>query len=236
MKKLLVVFLILAIYLNRSYAYFYDFLNQHPLSASIHKEALTVGSQPDLPTIKYLSLGDSLTAGIGGSDYRNSYPYLIAQKLSLKNNVVLINLGQPKDTSTDVLLNQIPKVSGLKPDLITVLIGINDVHDLIPVTKFEANLTQIVKALKQTNAKIYLLSIPYLGAAATRLPPYNFIVDFQIRQFNDVIKKMSTDFGANYIDLYSLKKPADFYSSDQFHPSNTGYSLWATYIIQFLNP
>lgn len=233
-KVLLALLIILFIYLNRSYAYFYDFLNQHHLFIPESETTMIIGNQPDLTTIKYLALGDSLTAGVGVSDQRGSYPYLIAQKLSAKNNVELINLARAGDTSSDVLANQIPKVSVEKPNLVTVLIGINDIHNLIPVKKFESNLTQIVKAFKQTNARIYLLSIPYLGSDKILLPPYNFILDQRTKQFNNVIKKISTDFGVNYINLYSLKKPADFYSADQFHPAEAGYSLWATYIMQII--
>lgn len=181
----------------------------------------------NLPTIKYLALGDSLTAGVGVSDYKNSFPYLIAKKL---NNAELINLARSGDTSSDVLIYQIPKVLLQKPDLITLLIGTNDIHNLVTLEKFESNLTQTVQALKHTNAKIYLLSVPYLGSNKTILPPYNLILNLRTKQFNDEIKKVSADFGVNYIDLYSLKKPADFYSADQFHPAAAGYSIWASYI------
>ncbi len=199
-------------------------MNQHHLSAPTFE---TPASSSNLPAIKYLALGDSLTAGVGVSDYKYSFPYLIAKKL---NNAGLINLARSGDTSSDVLIYQIPKVLSQKPDLITLLIGTNDIHNLVTLEKFESNLTQIVKTLKQTNARIYLLSAPYLGSDNTILPPYNFILNQRTKQFNDVIKKVSSDFGVSYIDLYSLKKTADFYSADQFHPAAAGYSLWADYI------
>lgn len=234
MKKILIALLIIAIYLNRSYAYFYDFLNQHHLFAPISKTTMIIGNQPNLPTIKYLALGDSLTAGVGVADYKNSFPYLVALKLSSKQNIELINLARPGDTSSDLLINQIPKTLAEKPDLITILIGVNDIHNFISLKKFEDNLTQIVKALKQTNAKIYLLSLPYLGSDRTILPPYNLILDQRTKQFNGVIKKLSIDFKVNYINLYAIYKPADFYSDDLFHPAAAGYSLWATYIESLL--
>lgn len=230
MKKILIALLIIGIYLNRSYAYFYDFLGQNHLVPPLYEKTLVLGNRPNLPTIKYLALGDSLTAGVGVADYKNSYPYLIAQKLSFKSNVKLINLARSGDTSKDVIGSQLSKVLPEKPDLITLLIGVNDIHNLVSLKTFEDNLTRIVKTLKQTNAKIYLLSIPYLGSDKIVYFPYNFILDFRTRQFNSVIKKVAADFKVNYTDLYYLNKPGNFYSPDQFHPDASGYKEWSKII------
>lgn len=229
MKKLLVLLVIVAIYLNRSYAQFYDFLNQAHLTTPVHDTTIIVGNQSGVNPIKYLALGDSLTAGVGVSDYKNSYPYLLAEKLSLKNNVELTNLAHAGDTSSD-LLTTLPKVLSLKPDLITVLIGVNDIHNLKSLSEFENNYIQIVSALKKTNAKIYLLSIPYLGSEKIVYFPYNFILEFRTKQFNNVIKKISLDNQVTFIDLNASKKPANFYSLDQFHPGKAGYQVWSEVI------
>jgi len=230
MKLLLVILLILGIYLNRSYDYFYNFLSQHNLVAPVHEETMMVGSSPKLQTIKYLSSGDSLTAGVGVSDYKNSYPYLVAQKLSSENNVELMNLARSGDTSKDVLENQLAEAVSENPNVITLLIGVNDLHNLKSLQEFENNYVQIVSTLKKTNAKIYLLSIPYLGSEKVVYFPYNFILNYRTKQFNNVIKKISIDYKIEFIDLYSLKKSSDFYSEDQFHPGENGYKEWVRII------
>lgn len=230
MKKLqfyflILLFLITGIYLNMSYAYFYNFLSQNKLVSPVSLTAVTVGTRGQ--AIRYVALGDSLTTGVGVSDIKNSLPYLVAQKLSETNNVTLVNLAHAGDTSSDVLTSQLPGVESYKPDLVTLLIGVNDIHNLKSDKEFEENLIQIVSSLKKSGAKIYLLSIPYLGSKRTVFFPYNFILDFRTKQFNNIIKKAAADFGTNYIDLYHLNKSADFYSSDQFHPSEEGYKEWA---------
>ncbi len=224
---LILLFLILVIYLNRSYAYFYSFLSQNVFIPPPHEATIMIGNQPGSQTIKYTALGDSLTEGAGVSDYKNSYPYLIAQKLSSKNNVKLVNLAHGGDTSSDALTNQLPKALPEKPDLITVLIGVNDIHNLKSLKEFKDNYTQVISTLKKSGAKIYVLSIPYLGSDKIVFFPYNLILDFRTKQFNNVIKRISTDLRIGYIDLYSLSKPAHFYSPDQFHPGDQGYNEWA---------
>lgn len=227
MKKLLVIYFIIGIYLNRSYAYFYNFLAQKNLTPPPHETQTIIGNNLNNPTIiKYVALGDSLTAGVGASDYKNSYPYLLAQKLSLKKNVELVNLSHAGDTSLDLLIRQLPQALSAKPDLITLLIGVNDIHNLKSLKEFESNYIKIATVFKKTNAKIYLLAIPYLGSDKIVYPPYNLVLDLRTKQFNNVIKKISTDLGVGYIDLYSLSKPVNFYSPDQFHPGDQGYSEW----------
>lgn len=213
-----------------TYAYFYNFIGQKNLVAPIHKTTTMIGNQSNSQTIKYMALGDSLTAGVGVSDYKNSYPYLLAQKLSAKNNVELVNLARAGATSLDVVTNQLPKALLQKPDLITILIGVNDLHNLISLKEFEDNFTRIVTALKKSGAKIYLLSIPYLGSDKIVYFPYNFMLNFRTKQFNNIIKKISADTGATYIDLSALKKSANFYSVDQFHPKEDGYKEWSEII------
>lgn len=231
MKKLPLILLIIAgVYLYLTYAYFYSFLGRKNLVAPNHETTMIIGNQSGSKTIKYTALGDSLTAGIGVSDYKNSYPYLVALKLSSKNNVELTNLARAGDTSLDVVTNQLPKVLLEKPDLVTILIGINDIHNLKSLKEFEDNYTQIITVLKKSGAKLYVLSLPYLGSDKIVYFPYNLFLDLRTKQLNNVIKKVSTDVGAEYIDLYLLSKSANFYSSDQFHPGEAGYQEWSKVI------
>lgn len=226
----MVLLLIIGVYLYGTYAYFYSFLSQANLTAPVHETKMLVDNQTGSQTITYAALGDSLTAGVGTSDYKSSYPYLTALKIPAKK-VELVNLARAGATSKDVLIDQIPQAISAKPDLITVLIGVNDIHNLVSLGKFENNLTQSVKALRQTHAKIYLLSIPYLGSDKIIFFPYNLILDLRTKQFNNIIRKTAKDFGVGFTDLYSiLKKPADFYSQDQFHPSSSGYKIWSEVI------
>ncbi len=227
MKKLLLLVLIVGIYLNRSYAYYYDFIGHANLTAPDHPAVVSVGSQVNLPTIRYVALGDSLTAGVGVSDYKNSYPYLIAKQLSFKNQVRLINLAHPGDNSIDLIHNQLPQVLALKPDLVTLLIGVNDIHNLKSENEFRNNYWQIITTLKKTNAKIYVYTIPDLGSQKIVYFPYNLLMDWRTREFNNVIKKFAQDNQLNLVDLYSISKVDDFYSADQFHPGSAGYEQWA---------
>lgn len=230
MKKILVIFFIIGIYLSVTYGYFYNFLGQKRLLPPVHETKNIIGDKSDIQTIVYVALGDSLTEGTGASDYKSSFPYLLSRKLSAKAQVELFNLARAGATSEDVVINQLPKVLSLKPDLITLLIGTNDIHNLVPLKDFESNYRTIAAALKKSGAKVHLLSIPYLGSDKIIYFPYKFALEERTKQFNGVIKKVSIDYGFKYLDLYAIEKSANFYSSDEFHPSDNGYRQWTEVI------
>lgn len=226
MKKWLIIFLIIGLYLYLSYTHFYNFLGQKHLTAPAHGIKTIFANNLSSQTIKYAALGDSLTAGVGVYEYKNSFPYLIAQNLASKSTVELSNFALAGATSKDVLENQVSQALLSKPDFITILVGINDIHNLKSLKEFENNYATIVNALQRQGVKIYLLSIPYLGSDKIIYFPYNLILDFRTKQFNGVVKSIATRYGAQYIDLNLASKPAYFYSSDEFHPGEGGYKEW----------
>ncbi len=184
----------------------------------------------------YVALGDSLTAGVGTNSYTESYPYLVAQQLASSNNITLKDLGEAGFTSSNVKATLLAKAIANQPNIVTLLIGVNDIHDSVSAATFKENYQAIVATLQQqTKAKIYAISIPYLGSNQLMLPPYNYYYDLKTNQFNAIIQSIAKADGIPYIDIYAPSKSAfaasdSFYAPDLFHPSAKGYALWATII------
>ncbi len=224
MKKWLVIFLtflIIIICLNRSYGVLFDSIGHFDLPAP-NQKIVTLGQGKNLT---YVALGDSLTAGVGVDQFNQTYPYLFTQKLALGNKVTLINLAEKGATTDSLIRDQLPKLSSLHPDLITILIGINDLHDLKSLESFRTNYSLILKQLQLTGVKILILNIPDLGDSSVLLPPFNYWYDFRTKQYNSVIESL----GVEVIDIYSLSKNfgKNMYSLDKFHPSSLGYKIWS---------
>jgi len=189
----------------------------------------------------YAALGDSLTYGFGADRYEDSYTYRLAGRLAAGGRV-----NQLKDYSypgfrTDNVIKQIDLVISDRPKIITVFIGVNDVHQLIETSNFTKNYDNILYRLtNETDAEIYVVNLPYLGAGSILLPPYNYYFDAKTRSHNQAIRKLTAKYGVKHIDLYGstaglFKSKGRHYSPDSFHPSSAGYKLWADVIEDAIN-
>src|SRR3989338_4325202 len=68
-------------YLFFSYIYIYRSIGAADLAFPDTEHFYKVGSPSATPEKTYVSLGDSLTAGVGVDTYTSSYPYLLPQNL-----------------------------------------------------------------------------------------------------------------------------------------------------------
>jgi lysophospholipase L1-like esterase len=229
------------LYLNRSYAYFYNFQGAHFLANPGYQSTYVFNSSKSQQTKKLVVLGDSLMAGTGSSGEEKSPAYLIAQSLSKNENIQLINLAFPGVGVVDVLERQVPKAIKEKPDYIILMIGTNDVHNKMFPATFKNYYQQILDKLTQIpNAKITIINIPFIGSDNILLAPWANVLDLQINNFNNIIQELAVQKGLTVIDLYQRFKnifqgSSDLYSEDEFHPSDKGYAVWANFIYENIN-
>lgn len=193
--------------------------------------------------IVYSVIGDSLTSGVGVDNYEDSYPYLVASKLSYKNGqkIELKTFSYPGARSDSVIKDLLDPAIASNPDMVTVLIGVNDVHSYMSVKDFIKNYDYMLGRLtRETHAKIYVIGIPDLGADSLVLPPYNYYFAVRTKAFNDALKPLAAKYTLHFIDLNvpawaQSSKDREYYSRDLFHPSANGYRLWAQTIYDKLN-
>jgi len=241
--SLIIFCAIIGFYLNRSYAHIYDTIgaaNLRPVNSAgqhliINNMATTTGST-------YVALGDSLSAGVGTDRTEEYLPYLLVKKLAGDDKrIVLRNYSVPGFKTADLLGELLSPAIDTKPDIVTVLIGVNDIHNKISAADFRKNYEEILSRLtRETTAKIYVINIPFIGADKMMLPPYQFYFDSQTKEFNTIIKELAVKYSVSYIDLYTptvalFKKSGSHYSADLFHPSAAGYKIWADIIYAYIN-
>lgn len=230
MKYLLPVFLIVIfLYLNRAYAYYFDYIGEHYQTAP----AQTVLTEEEKPG--FIVFGDSLMVGVGVSAEGESLGALLYRAKGENEELEYFNLAVVGATVKKVLMEQLPVALEAHPKTVFLLVGINDVHNFTAEKEFEDNYRRVVDGLVSEGAQITLINIPYLGSNSILLPPWNLYLDFKTKQFNGIIGKIAKEKNLKVIDLYKLSRekfiePSNLYSEDQFHPSDKGYALWSDYI------
>ena len=246
MKYLIILFIILVsgLYLNRAYAHIYKTLKAKNLANPTVSQVMVPPFSANAFTKKivYVALGDSLTAGVGATAEDKTYPYRLAKLLTEKQNaqVTVVNLGWPGATAEDVLKIQVPQAAQFHPDIITIAIGVNDMHNQVPLKFFQNTMSGIADKLAGTAKHLNVINVPYLGSGSVFLPPYRLYFAWQTKRYNSAINHALAGRQVKHIDLYSLTREKEFtdplyYAADNFHPSDEGYDLWSKIIYDNLD-
>ena len=188
--------------------------------------------------VRVLFQGDSITDA--GRDKRNfrdmgkGYPKYAAEQMIKDHPEVefdFINLGI-SGNRTDQLFDRLySDAVALEPDVISILIGINDVWHRYGSSRVETtdeqialNYRSILKRLRaQTNAKIVMIA-PYLLDCEDKEP-----IREDLKTVLPIIRELAKEFADVYIPLDELFEEAlktqpepRYYSGDAVHPNTNG--------------
>ena len=146
-----------------------------------------------------------------------------------------MNLCASGARTGDLLRHQLPRVAALRPTLVTVGIGINDLTNLVPAETFGANYDESVSRLRSDvpGARVVLSNLPDISPAPA--VPAHLRPDAvrRIRLFNEIIDRVAARYrGVRVADAYHSSREViaahpEFFCADGFHPSAEGYEYWA---------
>jgi acyl-CoA thioesterase-1 len=190
--------------------------------------------------IRYLALGDSYTIGTGASGPSHNFPSLLARRLTdaIRREVQLTNPAVNGFTTLDLMAKELDRVNGLKPDLVTVLIGVNDLVQNRSVDEYRASLRTIydsIRALASAPGRVAAISIPnwsVVPAAAQFGEPT--LIRTVTNDYNAAARDEALERGFMWIDItgvstYRLGAPG-WIAADQLHPGDIQYEAWAEVI------
>lgn len=200
-------------------------------------------SPADPQTIRYLPLGDSYTIGQSVAEAER-WPNQLAEayKPAGKSLRIVANPAVTGYTSQDLIDKELPLVKQLKPDFVTVLIGVNDYVQGVPEAVFRTNLQAIIASLQSDMARpqnILLVTIPDYaktpGGARFGDPA---AASISIENFNRIIVDAAQNANLPHADIFAVSQrvvnePA-LTASDGLHPSGRQYQAWTAIIQQRL--
>ncbi|SRR5574344_2141159 len=238
----IILFGILLIYLLLAYNSIYYRIGSSNIPILKVEAMYNFNENQEGPAIKIATLGDSLTYGQGASDFTESYPYLLAKNLAGEKQAVSLSpFAFPGAMTSDLIDNFLDQAVAFQPDIATILIGVNDMHNHVSLPDFKKNYQKIISALKTNpQTKIYLISMPFIGDKFLMLPPYQKRFLNETEKYNEVIKTLAQENQVEYLDITTdttelFKKSGNHYSLDHFHPSAVGYKIFAQLIYASIN-
>ena len=195
-----------------------------------HSNSMT--NTPITGPITYVALGDSTGVGVGARN--GGYVARIFKRiLSERPESKLTNLCVSGATTSDVLDSQLKRGLAVKPNLVTLGIGINDIGHGLSIEEFAQNYETIISTLRRdTQARLVVTNIPDISSAP-RIPGFARAQYQQaIVAFNQRLEAITARYDVILFDVHSTTREQlplhpEFFSSDGFHPSDAGYELWA---------
>lgn len=169
----------------------------------------------------YVAIGDSVAQGIGASSPQKSY---VGQTVSYierttGRNVHVINVSVTGAKVADVVKEQLPRILNLKPDLVTLDIGANDINKNVPVDRFQKDFTTILDALPA--GKSIVSDLPTFE----RGPKQSVLISLN-KTIHEDIAKHGLELAPIYEYTSNTIHDWTTYAADFFHPSDKGYRNW----------
>jgi lysophospholipase L1-like esterase len=197
--------------------------------AAILNETLPVNSKfwrdrAKLPgELLYVAIGDSAAQGIGASAPDHSYVGILANDIQriTGRSVRVRNLSISGATVALAVADQLPRFLKLKPDIVTVAIGANNITNWNPA-EFESGIRTIFGALPQT-AIVADLPCFYL--------PHN---ERKVAVANSILRRVAAEHHLTVVPLHETMQRQGIlgiltqFAPDRFHPNNRGYRVWAS--------
>jgi lysophospholipase L1-like esterase len=180
--------------------------------------------------LRYVALGDSFTIGTSVAAAER-WPDQLVERLDGIDLVA--NLGVNGYTSGDVIDDELPRLSDLQPELLSLLIGVNDVVQGVPETTYRGNVADILDALTAAVGanRVLLVTTPdytVTPAGADYGDPTT--QSAAIRRNNAINTELAGPRGIAVVDIYdlSLRAATDraLVASDGLHPSGAQYAQW----------
>jgi len=193
--------------------------NDWPNLARFHDDNIKIGL-PATNEKRVVFMGNSITEG-----WSNLHPDFFAGK-------PYVNRGISGQTTPQMLVRFRPDVINLKPAIVVILAGINDIAgNTGPSTleMIEDNLTSMAELAKANGILVILSSVLPVFDYPWK-PGMNPVV--KIAKLNEWIKHYANQHGLIYLDYYSSmaderKGLKSAYTIDGVHPNEAGYKIMA---------
>lgn len=187
-------------------------------------------------------MGSAQPVGEGlGDSLGRSYVRVVENMLAVAHPELCLritNSGISGNTSRDLLARFDRDVVSLKPDWVSICIGINDVWRQFDVPaivnvqvfpdEYEKNLRAMIEAVKDNVKGIFILSPYYIE------PNREDMMRKRMDEYVAICKRLADEYGCEFVDFQALYenfcqyKHSSYIAWDRVHPNQIGATLMAT--------
>ncbi|MBO0746427.1 MAG: hypothetical protein J2P43_15520, partial [Candidatus Dormibacteraeota bacterium] len=202
--------------------------------------AHTTPSQP----LRYLALGDSYTAGTGTPGPEHAFPARLARfaRERLGVGVEVTNPAVDGYATTDLIREELPLLEAVRPHLVSVLVGANDLARGWSREVYAEGLERIYEAVARTvrdPRAVLAITVPdwsLAPAAAAFGSPDRLRTEIDWR--NQLMMSEARHRGFRVFDVAPVSRALGEagLGPDRLHPTQAQYDRWADEIWEALGP
>lgn len=189
-------------------------------------------------SLRYVMIGDSSAAGLGLDSSLETPGALIAQAIvdAADRPVRFVNVATVGARSAD-LEQQVSRALMIRPHVVTIMIGANDVTHLGRPQAAVGALGQAVFRLVNGGSQVVVGTCPDIGSIGPILPPLRNVARRLSRQLAAAQTVAVVEAGGRSVSLAHLlgprfaAEPEIMFGSDRFHPSREGYAAAAQVLL-----
>jgi lysophospholipase L1-like esterase len=189
------------------------------------------------PKSRVLFQGDSITDGNRGRSadpnhiLGHGYVFIIAARQGAAFPVAQVNFmnrGVSGNTVRDLQKRWAKDTLELKPDLLSIMIGVNDSSHGVPLDEYEKTYDQLLADARKANPQLKLvLCAPFVKHQGGPVPE-----DIVARQ--KIVAQLAQKYGAALVEFQKIfdqatteQVSADYWIWDHVHPTYRGHQLMA---------
>lgn len=186
-----------------------------------------------MPFGRYLALGDSLTQGWGdpGTDGRLvGWAVRFADLQDAAGTpVVLTNLATRNADTRVVLAEQLPEAERLRPELASVVVGVNDACAEFRPRRFARRFGEIIDRLGAVCNRVFTGTLPDFTLVLVAERGMREVLHDRLEQASEVIRQEAVLRGVPVLDLWRLPGLCDptGWAADRLHPGPVGHRVIA---------
>jgi len=189
---------------------------------------------------RYVALGDSSTEGLddpdGAGGYRGWTNRLAERIAAHQGSLHYANLGVRGRCARQIKDEQLGPALSLRPDLATVVAGMNDLlRRTFDARSIAEDIGDMQRALIESGCTVLTFTIPDISRRLA-LPPLDRMLSRRTLALDDEIRRVSATSGAILLDLavHDLASDPRVWSRDRLHANADGHARIAHGLAQAL--
>jgi lysophospholipase L1-like esterase len=182
------------------------------------------------PAVRLAVFGDSTGAGVGADRHDEALAGHLGDGIARATGRevrwrAVARSGATSATARDLVPHLVE--GDWRPDVVVVLIGVNDLKNLRRLRDWDRDVAALLAAIHETaaGAQVIVSGMAPVGHFPSMPQPMRWVMGLRARAMDHELRREP-----GYVPVDASMVRPEFFSRDGFHPSSRGYQEWAEHL------